>query len=65
MDRATKKQLNDWIKDFALLGKRLNKLNKEVQRQDFSQGQRQLEIVNNSFKRDWFSSVKRLFITVK
>ncbi len=65
MDRATKKQINDWIKDFALLGKRLNKLNKEVQRQDFSQGQRQLEIVNNSFKRDWFSSVKRLFITVK
>ena len=65
MDRATKKQINDWIKDFALLGKRLNKLNKEVQRQDFSQGQRQLEIINNSFKRDWFSSVKRLFITVK
>lgn len=65
MDKKFKKEVQNWIKNIAIMGKELNALDKEAQKQDFSQGQRQLEILNNEFKREWMSQIKRLFLVVK
>jgi|MDTG01.4.fsa_nt_gb hypothetical protein len=65
MDRKLKKRTKEWIKEFAKLGKELDQLQKDSQEDEFSQGQRQLRIVNDNFKKSWFSSVKTLFMVVK
>ena len=65
MDRKLKKRTKEWIKEFAKLGKELDQLQKDSQEDEFSQGQRQLKIVNDNFKKSWFSSVKTLFMVVK
>ena len=64
MDRSQKKKAQQLIKQAAELGKELNALNRQVQKQEFTQGQRHLEFVNKSFK-EFFGSMKRLYFVVK
>tara|TARA_A100001391_G_C5076588_1_gene279332 strand:- start:1821 stop:2015 length:195 start_codon:yes stop_codon:yes gene_type:complete len=64
MDPKTKKELKSMIADFAKMGKKLNSINQRERGKEFSQGQRHLKIANDSF-REFFGSLKRLFITIK
>ncbi len=60
-----KNEVKKWIKDTAELHKKLDRLNRQVQKdKEFSQVQRQLEFVSNASK-TFFSQIKSLFVVVK
>jgi|OM-RGC.v1.035007975 hypothetical protein len=65
---TSKKFKNDvkkWIKDTAELHKKLDRLNRQVQKdKEFSQVKRQMDFVSKASK-DFFRQIKSLFIVVK
>ena len=63
--RKFQKEVRDWIKDIAELHKKLDQLNRRVQKdKGFTQVQRNMELVSKASK-DFFRSVKQLFVVVK
>jgi len=60
-----KNEVKKWIKDTAELHKKLDRLNRQVQKdKEFSQVQRQMDFVSKASK-TFFSQIKSLFIVVK
>tara|TARA_B100000900_G_scaffold394911_1_gene392791 strand:- start:108 stop:302 length:195 start_codon:yes stop_codon:yes gene_type:complete len=64
MDKKLKRKVKSWIKQSIELGKELDTLNRAAQKEDFSQGQRQLSFLMDDY-RTFFSAVKRLYQVVK
>ena len=60
-----KNEVKKWIKDTAELHKKLDRLNRQVQKdKEFSQVQRQMDFVSKASK-EFFRQIKSLFIVVK
>ena len=64
MNKKLKNKVKKWIKQSIEMGKDLDSLHREAQKEEFSQQQRSLEYLRNDY-RNFFSAVKRLYNLVK